>query len=713
MLTSEIARKTSVRPLHFLRESELSSASVSSTSKWFDSVWQLDNPSIGQRKLASRVSWSLNFSDGSNLIEPKNAVLLDWLRRFFWSLFFDHREISKPYKVSNAMLLTQGMRILIPWMHENSITLPHQLSRVSISKFVEDLPALLADESEEELRIGRGVIWMPLRLIELLWRQRAALLDAGYKPMPESPWDKGGANGIVRQVATEAKGWIRPLPDEVAIPIINKAAWFLDKPAEDILRLREGIQRALTARSRKHLDRRLITRPSAVDRQREFADSFNFQVVDEGGNRWHPPLTEFRVGTKFRSIARTRQLVAALTAAACIVIQSSTGMRASELCGLRSGICKRSGLPVGVRVVPSASGLNEVFVLSSPLTKRDGEPRDEEWLLGMRPADSSEIPLPVRAMMILERLLRYERELLGSKRLLVSNRRHGFPKTAETIGEYTSVTHTNAVKKFVRAWVDLTALPDESQHRTAARDLVQWRESRGVIIRPHQFRPTYAHFALAVDSRLLPAVQRQFHHVSMAMTEQGYWGANRTQIEPMNSVSSQLTAMRLYELATGRSRSVGKRGESLSNNVQAIRKLTDGLSLDAGWRAVVRFVRQNGLSIWFAPHGDCFPEDVSSMECHKLAQTRPLGRPMPNLATRNPTICSGCRSYIVDLRHRGFHERRYVESVQAIALAKKLGLQGQFRIATARARASARLLSMMGIDSKALAELVASQESNS
>ena len=710
MLTREIIKASADKPFHLRSDDEMRDVFVSSESRWRDAIWNLDNPSIGQRPLASKVTWAMRLPGGTDLIDPLHAGMLGWLRRFAWSLFVDPRDKAKAYKVGNGSQLTQGLRVVVPWLVEHGHHWPHEICKSVVQAFLEDLPGIIAERLDDEDVITESSAYMPIKIFDLLWRQRTALADAGVVPMPERPWaEEKGANTLAKRIATEARGWIKPLPDEVAIPIVNKAAFLLGTPADDVIRLRADLHDAYYRPPGSYRTGSGVSDQSCCARQREAAFEFVFSNA-EGDGPWTDSLVECETNDKVSVIHRARSLVSMIETAACIVIQTSTGMRSSEICALRSGVDKSTGLPRAVRVEKSSTGLNEVFVLRSELSKHEESPREVDWLLGMRPFGSDEIPLPVRAMVVLDRLLKYERSLAQSPYLLISfSQPVGFPRSADTVSPFRSAQLNSLVKFFVEHWVDLTRLPDESAHRISENDLIPWKETRGKIIRPSQFRKTYAQFALSVDTRLLPAVQRQFHHVNMAMTEGGYWGRNPIQIEPINAVAAQLTAMQLFELATGRTRVAGKGGRKLEQRIDEVQRLIAGLEAKAGWQRVVRFVRDNSLHMWYAPPGTCFPLNPSHMECHKAAGTRPIGLPKPNYSTREPSLCTGCDCFILDLRHAPFWEQRYVSNMVAYQLAVLRGQGDLFRVALKRAEVSRKVLQRIGIDLHPLDDRVESE----
>src|SRR5437868_6132644 len=87
MLTAEIITLTSGTPLHLYTASELTTQWVSSRSRWRDVRWLFDNPTPGIHPSHSAMVWNVLLPDHTLLTDPQHSRLLDWLRRFVWSLF--------------------------------------------------------------------------------------------------------------------------------------------------------------------------------------------------------------------------------------------------------------------------------------------------------------------------------------------------------------------------------------------------------------------------------------------------------------------------------------------------------------------------------------------------------------------------------------------------------------------------------------------------
>ena len=289
--------------------------------------------------------------------------------------------------------------------------------------------------------------------------------------------------------------------------------------------------------------------------------------------------------------------------------------------------------------------------------------------------------------------------MIKSTRLLVSFiNKKGLPRSAESVGQIYADHLRESIKDWVAAWVDLSGLPNESAHRVAENDLIAWRESKGRIIQTHQFRKMWASFALAVDFRLLPVIQMHFHHLSLAMTEGGYIGNNVLQIDPLNSVRRQQTAMTLYEIALGTGTLAGRMGEQIEANIGELRSRLDGKSPAEAWYETVRFCDENDLRLWFAPHGGCLPLDATSMRCHELAGTASWLNKEPNYSTREPSVCTGCACFVLGVRHKSFWEQRYLQNWASYKKAEREGIQGEFRVIKERYLQAGKLLKKIGVD---------------
>ncbi|WP_324750099.1 hypothetical protein SH591_00700 [Sphingomonas sp. LY54] len=593
--------------------------------------------------------------------------------------------------------------------------MPSDLGPEALQQYLDDLPGLLAEaaddgdedqEDEDDDEIGESMAWNRVRIPLLIFQQRHALQASGILPLPQKPWDGRKALGIARTIATKAKGWVQPLPDEVAIPILNKAAWFLGTPAEDILRLRDVAEALYNRPPGSHHAGPGMAKSSQETRQRKAARAFQFSVLDGHEAAWHPPIAPTEVDPAHTGLA-IRRLVVALQAACSITVMAAGGLRMSELCGLPAGVDPISGLPVCVRIETGSSGLDEVFLCRTLLAKGEDTPIYEDWVIGMRIKGANDLPPAVHALLLLNRLLEPYRVLAQSDRLFVSiTSPLGLPKSAQGVGRILGSRLLNDMRDFIENWVDLSQLPDESAHRIKDNDLVEWRETTGRKIRSHQFRKMWASFAYGVDPRLLPALQMQFHHLSQEITSGGYIGKNRHQVAPLQAVRTQQTVLTMFELATGRSLLSGQMGERLEKHILELRERIDGQSTSRAWRETAKFVSKYDLRLWFAPHGKCLPLNPLAMRCHDVAGTTSWLNKQPNYATREPSVCAGCKCFLLDGRHQHFWEDRYIRNLFSYRQAQLDGEETRFRVILGRANQAKVLLSHLGVDVAHLDQIV-------
>lgn len=677
--TQEILEASAERPLHLLCSKKLSNEPVSSFSYWGDDRWILDNLTKGSSKYMSTVVWELALPDGTNLTDPMNYDLLDWLKRTIWSAFSAPGDGAGTLKPGTLGGKSMGMRWGVSWLVANHVRWPHQITDVVVRQLIRDLSAEAEDSEESEQRsLSEAVVWKRLNFFAMVWQQRFALSRAGIDPMPCHPFGNKGAYAAGKLIRAAATGQYKPLPDEVAIPLLNTAFGFLDTPASDVLELQAACIRAYEIVPEHDLHRGCgWSRSARLTRQRNVANQFKFSTYNLSQNPWHPSLLEFSAqNPKIGPLQRLRQLVVAIKTAACITIQSTTGMRISEVCGLRAGIDGNTGLPLDVSVEVSLSGLEEIFILKGRLSKTEETPREVTWTLGSRPRGGGHIPPAIKAIVVLNKLLAPYRDLIGSSDLVVNfaNCRNGLPKSPSSVGKITTDRLRDYFKDFCERWVDLSKLPDESSRKVSDNDLVAYRESRGRIITTHQLRKLFANFTLRVDSSLLSPLQMHFHHVSQAMTDGSYRMNEPALLREIDDIKKQQAARTMFELLQDPNEHLaGHHGETVEKQVRdTFSNRQKVLSTRDLFIEVYSWVDEKELHWYYEPHAICGAVSASEMSCHQDGGSDNIARWRtqlhPNYATRNPTMCAGCRSVIVAKHHLSFWKNRYIETMASALL---------------------------------------------
>jgi integrase len=719
--TIEAAAREGTRDI--LKQKELGDFWVSSQSQWRDRFWQFDNETAGARAEVSRIHWDVALPDGSCLTDRQWAAQLEAFKRFAWSLFTDEsRYCGRPLKPASASALSTGIGCLARWMIRRNFLSFSELDNAASEAFLDDMADETAQADLQPTQIeetmpdhesdaapgadGEGMsvsqVWRRVNIWQQLWRQAGELREAGIPTLPEPPFNGRSAKQVSRDIATRAASLIPPLPDEVALPIMNAAHRMIGLPAEEVIRLHEmyaeGVQAAIKDGQK--------WRNPQNDRGLRAVKGFQFSVLPGEMEPWHSPLDRAELNDFWPTYKRgytpstvsgsqlLRSLICSIRDACAIVIQSETGLRVSELCGLKPGIDRESGLPSCVRVRQSYSGLNELFYVDGRLFKTVARSEKVEWLVGSRPAGSNEIPPPVRALHVLTRLLDPWRKLARdpkiAKTLFVQPAgNHGMPGQSGIAITFEDMILVGQ-RQFVYRYVDLSKLPDRSRR---GEDLAAYRDSRGLCLRTHQWRKTFARYICGTDSRMLPAVSRHFKHLTLAMTEEAYLGKNPALQDAYESNINQSTARILYENARGKPAQAGRMAKVIDEHRAELQALIANKDERNGRRAVQKWIEQNRLQIFFAPHGKCFIRlDPVGARCHEVGQTVHWLNEEPNYAIRHPSVCAGCSCFLVDKENEEFWLQRYLDNYRAFVQGASLGKASDYRIARERADQAAAIL---------------------
>lgn len=709
------------KKIHELTAEELDNYYISEHSQFKDSAWYRTNPTPGSTPSRSTLNWTMTLFDGSKATDAQHAARLHWAKILALTLLVSPLN-GRPLGPGSMSLIQRRFQWLLSWMSDAGYRSPCELTPIVIGEYLNQLPMLLAAQSADG-EVGHATAALTLDALKYLWDQRRALAKMGVESLPRHPFGGKSVSTIARSLCTKANGWVKPLPDEVAIPMFNKAAWFLGSPADDVIRLLDVVRDPLAdtevlekiPRNIQEVGPKLTGQNAArLNRAMEFLASFQFSVPDGSSEPWHVPLNwEFELSSDCRGarLYRIRELWEAVRDSAAIIVQGTSGMRLSELLGILAGTDDSTGLPIGVRIELSATGLYEWFVLRSVLSKaEEGLPREVDWVLGMRPVGSKEIPWAVRALQVLNQIHEPWRATATTDRLILAGG-PGFalPTSSARRGCMHSDAANETMKRFIDRWVDLANLPDESARKTSDNDLVVWRECKGTAFRTHMLRKAWAQFALACDSRLLPVIQMQFHHLSLAMTESGYIGQNPLLLTELDSISMQKTNLAIFEIIIGRSKVAGRMGEQLEQALEKQRSSGRELPTSKRWQQAVEWTECNDLKMFFTPHATCCPTRTSEMRCHDASNTPIWLRAAPNPMTREPSLCAGCSCAIMDKSHESFWSDRYVGYEVSLRQAKSTGApSGPFREIRFRADQARTILKKLGAELVVLDARVAS-----
>lgn len=692
-------RQTAV--LHHLSKVELQEAWVSSRSRWYDPVWRLDNLTPGMHGSTSAMPWDFDLPDGREFTDHHHEDLLHEVRCFTWSLFCDRR-FSRTMKAGCAANLMIGIRALVRWMVENSYTSLEALDAEASDEFLDDLAA----ECAEEDNVPKfNNIRLQLAPWKQLHQQRGALLGAGMAVMEEPPFGNRSPHALAEQFVERVEAKIPPLPDEVAMPILEAAIRFIGTPANDIIELQRRILAVRGSSGPKGGTSKCAEAKAAL----RAIEQFEFNTVAGEMEPWHPPIgTLCEQGLKKKTAKRVRGVSAVLTPAtacralvkdagdsAALVLQAFTGMRVNELFSVHGGFDPETGLPSCIDTQVSADGLTMLYFVKGYVSKLRQAPEPVRWLLGSTPrvprrhGSPVDLPIGVRAVAVLEQLFRPWRELGNLQDLILRfGSRRGLPKSPSQVAPGLAAATLNGQRQFALNYVDLSQLPDWSKR---GEDLRPYRDSGGANLRTHQWRKNYCHYVLQVRPHLLPAVNQQFKHLSLAMTEQSYVVQDPFLRATMLDVSANTAVEFFYQASMGKPLG-GRLGAMISEHMGELKSLAAGTPARVR-KNIGRWIRTHDLRIFTADHGKCcIGLAPGKAQCHRVAGTTAWSNSRPNFETREPGTCAGCQCYAVDEDTLPFWRNRRLESHAEYAAGEAAGLAHEYTVSKARVEQADRII---------------------
>jgi len=704
------------KALHLLKNPAMEF--VSSVSRWKDIKWELDEVYPG-----SNLYWDIKFDNGSLLTDPIHFLLLDSTRRFIWSLLSDPVD-RDAIPISSASGVLSACRPLLFWMVNTHRIDFSELVPSAFEEFLdhwmaigqqsqdfdgdfgsaEDFENSQEGDIEEEDSLSFSSLYKAVTVWKSLWNQTPTLINSAIPTMVEDPLQRRSALDVTNQVIAYVLRVTPPLPDEVALPIMNEAQRWLGCRADDIIRLHEMCMKAFV-RSADGDGGALI---SKADAEALFS-KFYFSVEPGAVEPWHEPVevrivvytSEARKSKNhwFLPSVQVRELVDDLLGSCLIVLQSESGLRPGEIRTLEAGVdsesrhnCLHSEL--------SISGLNELFFLTATQRKGVPAPQVEKWLAGSRPTGSEFVPGPVRAIYVIEALLAPWRKLCNEKRVggwLFVNMRSGqsLPRKGSSVVRSPRTKLLAAQRAFIEKYVDLNGLPDRS---SLNENLVPYRETRGNCIIATQWRKTYAMYVVRTDRRMIPAVATQFKHVHVAMTESSYIGSNPEILREAKSQMARSAAAFMYRFVTGKEPVAGRIAKLIDEYRELIISVIGSESNPDGLNRLQEWCSERGIRAFSSPHGKCFIGiEPLEAECHRRAGTISWHNSTPNYEMREPALCAGCKLFGVDYDSVDFWVERYRENQTAWLTAKSRGLTKGFRVMQERAAVSANMLRVLGI----------------
>ena len=692
--TNQLLKTSKNYKFHLLSQEELKGVFVSTISKWNDIVWEFD-PVSREAVQKFRINWNIGLGENGCLTDPCHSELLDYFKRLVWSLFTDRRG-GRLLKIASAGRIASGMMRLLPWMAANKITSMSMMTPDATDDFLDDLVKSIAEEDEDD-EVTEGKVGAPVWLLSQAWKQSE--IFSGVVGSPEKDPLRGvTANSLEVGLATKVRGWIPPVPDLVAAAILEKALWFISHPEID----------SFLSFVESYVDHesRIVSRLASQSARAAARSNFILNEADNIPGFFHSHIRSVMRSARTEAYS-SEDLTGALkflfydVATACLVIiQALTGLRSGELCSLTGEMAPDGGLPACIVKRRAKSETLDIYYIKATLTKTVDSPEKFEWVAGCSLPNSQELPLAVQAIILLQRLFKPVRAMTTYSSLwLNTSTPRGFSSFEET-GKATVSALSRLQKNFVIRNVDLANLPDSDRDGT---NLIPYRESGGTCLRPHQWRKTFAQWMYRYDSSLIAAISEQFKHLSLAMTEQGYIGNDPLLLEALDSARTQETVNFFYEASTGGRRVTGAFAKRIEAHIDELSKLIDRRSEKKSKGAIKRWIETNDIRIHFADHGKCLISlTPDSSKCNQVSSSNTFKNSSPNFKTRTPSLCSGCDCFAVDGQHAAFWQQRYRENSSSWIRAKRIGMEGEYKIAGLRAAQAKQILNVLDLSTSAV-----------
>lgn len=541
-----------------------------------------------------------------------------------------------------------------------------------VSWYVKHHEEVVVDRSTR----GRKKTWASahnvLHIVSQAFQQGPALIDKGYGVMPEPPYSGRTALNVVENDLKLRRGnKLDPLPDNVAIPSLSVAAKWVEHYAEDIIGFQAEYLRCGREAKSKYLKKREL---------KKLFHCFRFSIEPGTGRPWVAlNKTYFRydkdnVKRKIVSGIIPRRLVSDLLAACVIVLQGFTGVRSSDLASLHlEAEESEHGLPTCVKVQKSLDGLMDVFLLRGVEQKETHEVH--EWVLGARLAGVKSVPVAVKAVVMLERLLGPYRKAGGSDALIITMKNgRGLSLKPENVGSATSNWLSNIQRDFIKSHA---GLPLTTHLRGERRDL-QFRAQR--------WRATFAHFVLRTNKRALGPLARHFHHANTLMTELGYIGNDPEMRKMMDDLRVTQAAEVLYEVVTNPKGVTGRFADFIQKGAPDLQKELTSKSVKEAIEQLRGIIIEHDLRLHFTDYGACAVAiRPMAARCHEIGGTTSASNVLPNPAFREPSVCASCRNFLVRAENLSYWEERQAQ-LESLLKSHAAGSEWIFRRQLAQAR---------------------------
>lgn len=681
-MSSRFGTRKPELPPYLWTPARLSIYQLSNHSLFGDTVWKFDTLVAG--KSVCGVNWALDTPNEIWKLQPFQRLVRDAKRVLLAHI------IEKRLRPQSIVLVGTSLRLLVRWMYLNGYRSFCQLDAEGRKDFFEFVCAQYFDD-DRSLKVTGETIDRHMHVITALFHHRELLATQPRLQIPIDDMRGLFWAGAGRKKGGKEPGTIPALPDKVFDPLMEEALRWLNVYSADIIDLMkieaDAAERCAHWRSKNktyYINRHLV--------------GFRFSNNPLTGRPWRNPLsvTEDKVDVDETGVIRQklgplgvlRGLINSLLAACSVVMQGFTGLRISELLGLRAEASSSTDpLPSCIIVRPSADGLNQVFLFCGEIFKgADVQAgRDGQWVVGIRPSDSEYVPEAVRALLLVLKIVEGWRGFTEHRNVFIHPKAQGMPRSIDSVGAARSNLMRKLQQQFLKEWVELPV------------DFSGWHLST------HQFRKKFAQDIVRCDPGALPAVREHFKHMSMHVLETGYIGSDGELLGLIDDVALRDAATQIMAIIDGEP-AAGMAADAVKAAVPRFKEALNECGTQEGRRKQIEMlIVSEGVKAWPCDFGTCLFRSETA-RCHFAGRGFYDPSALKPLASeRCADLCCTCSNLVVSARNLQYWKDRYVhnERLQLVYREERNAAWGF--LASRRARVAENILRAHSVSPEDLA----------
>lgn len=649
------------------------------------------------------VNWDFELPGGGHSTDYEHTALLEGYKTMLWGMLTNDAFGSR-MKPASAGSISSGIREVFWWqVHHGHVDLA-SLTPQNQTDFVNALPTLLTsreefypnfyprgyeighyakadvlptiggstDGEDDDIGYSYHQVSNRLRIFSFLHAQRALIKKRGIPIFSHAPFSGESYGTVTSKIVPYVINRIPALPEAVALPLLSTVLDWVDRIGPSLAAAHQRFHCAV-----KGNDSRLL---KLAMRQ---IDALGFDLATLSKLPWRErPEVGLADDSRLTSSHRVR-LSALMYRDACVLaLEYLVGPRVSEICSAITAQRKENGLPSCIYERESPDGHFDLYFLRGRVTKGVPRPIDHDWVVGLVPRGSKELPMVVRALVHLHTIWSPLNSPFGEYPLFQHfSNGNGMPTNPQNVVRANGMALQRGIRRFIRCFVDLSGLPDFDAH---GNNLARYRESAGQCIRNHQGRKTFAEYVLRTRDSALEALSTHYAHFNVAVTYKGYY-------EPIQRQASELDDMALSSTVNFFvSRAQGKPVfGNMAPEIEAFvfdNGLSDIKDIEVLRETVTDLVRVHNIRIFFARHGACFISAAPlKSRCRESGGQVSFMFNTPDYARRTIEMCCGCDCLAVDATHLPYYENRMEANRKAAA-------DPSNRVAVVRFQSSVRIV---------------------